>query len=272
MWAKLGKRMESFEHGDTSWIDPLRSCLRCERRLGKDEVTVRFDSFQCWKCWSSLGLEHLEGGQDAVQNGKVGGLDIFWPHLERSEVKISIEKQDKYWKHVETTLANALCREACGVVAHRSRPAVKGLHSLCMSPLCQLHPATVLPSRHDMMYLYVFITVTEDWSRISVLPRDRQFPHDHPICSPIFSAGGVGFWVLTTLSLPLSTTKKSQVSLLRWTACNSSSTPWDIEIQQRPKFGTVWSLESPRSRGELKLIAKGNSDSWAMMIIDVYND
>lgn len=122
------------------------------------------------------------------------------------------------------------------------------------------------------MYL---LQQTEDWSGFSVLPRDRQFPHDHPICSPIFSAGGVGFWVLTTLSLPFSTTKKSHVSLLRWTACNSSSTPWDIEIQQRPKFGTVWSLESPRSRGELKLIAKGHSDSWAswaMMIIDFYND
>ena len=34
---------------------------------------------------------------------------------------------------------------------------------------------------------------TSNFASWTVQPRERQFPHDHPICSPVFSAGGVAF-------------------------------------------------------------------------------
>eukprot|EP00438_Fugacium_kawagutii_P003487 Skav218368 [mRNA] locus=scaffold2066:180575:187564:+ [translate_table: standard] len=51
----------------------------------------------------------------------------------------------------------------------------------------QLHGAQ--PSSWALGYPWVLVDA--DSNAWTVLPRERQFPHDHPICSPVFSAGGV---------------------------------------------------------------------------------
>ncbi len=61
-----------------------------------------------------------------------------------------------------------------------------------------------------------------------------------------------------------------QVSLLRWTACNSSSTRWDIEIQQRPKFGPfeVWSLYDQEWIMWIEVVCEGSL--WSMSYDDLW--